>query len=216
MPRHSAPRLPSEIALATVIGLLIAAVPIMFRTDDSPVSPSQPPRTGVTAYVKSLRTVPGVGDDRRRVLAKGIAHDLDVLYTRAFVVEEQRPGPTPATPTPRPPAPSKKVSSLLTGRARAALKQSPGIFDELRGLTIREARLSFQGVVTLDGAKALEALLDVTIVGTATPVGANGPVLKLKQAGTISLRRSPNQWLVDGFDLRLRTRPMPSPAPVQR
>jgi hypothetical protein len=199
------------VLAAAAIALAISAVPILLR-EDQPTAVQPTPKPGVQARAGEIRTARDVGAPTRRAVVADISKTLQRLYSRAFVQPQETPGPND---TPRP-APAKRVRASMTKIARSALAKSPGIFDEAADLTVYSGVIRFGGLVTFEGKRPLEALLDVDFAGDAVPVGSLSPAVRVRQRGTIVLKNSADGWLVDGFDLRFATRPFNTPTPRPR
>jgi hypothetical protein len=198
-------RVTTAVVLATTVVVVVAVY--LGRRDAALPEPSMTP-VGITAHATDIRTVPDVSPKARKDVADILAATLRLLYTRAFTATLQ------ATPSTSPtPGPARRLKSLMTKPAVAALKKSPGVFD-LGELVVTNGAIVFSGLVTFDGKEPYDALLDVEFVGRATPLGMSTPVARVHQEGTIGLRRSPVGWLIDSFDLRFATKPQPTPTPT--
>ena len=198
-------------AARAVAGLFIAAVAIgllAFYLDkgERPTPAPPPVAPGITAHAGTVRTVPNVGRDTRGRTASEIASTLEDLYARAF----GRPVDPPAT-SPSP-GPARRVRELLTTGAVAALKKEPDVFD-VGELVVTSGSVDFSGVITFVDDEPHDALVQIDFVGSATPIDATEPVVRVHQTGTLGLRRTGERWLVRSFDLRFATRPEPSPSP---
>lgn len=155
-----------------------------------------------------MRVVPDdVTSPRRKAATDEISSALRRLYTRAFM----KGGPA-SVASPRP-SPLLRLHSSMTKAAIAALKKSPDVFDAGDDLVVFKGSLRYGGLVTFGTRKPVEALLEVEFIGRAAPQGRNVPIARVHQRGTILLHRTSTTWLVDGFDLRIETRPQPSPTP---
>jgi hypothetical protein len=100
----------------------------------------------------------------------------------------------------------------MTSPATAALKSSEGVFD-IHGLVLTSGSVAFSGLVTFGSKHPIGALLEIDFEGRATPEDRTSPFVDVHQLGSIEMNRGPLGWLVDGFDLELKTRPAPTPAP---
>lgn len=199
------------VLAAAAIALAISAVPILLR-EDQPTAVQPTPEPGLRTRAGEIRTAPDVGAPTRKAVVSDISEALHKLYSRAFVQPQTTPGPK-ASPRP---LPAKRVRRSMTNIARAALAKSPGIFDEAADLTVYSGVISYSGLVTFDGKRPVEALLDVSFGGDAVPVGSLSPAVRLRQSGTIVLKNTDDGWLVDGFDLSFATRPLDTPTPQPR
>jgi hypothetical protein len=196
------------ISILASIALAVVAVLLYLGRRDAGAPAAPPPSVGLKVHATDLRTVPDVSTMKRKTTADDLAGVLRKVYTRAFT------GPLDATPSTSPsPSPARRIRDLLTPPAVAALKKSPDVFD-LGPLVVTNGKLAFGGVVTFDGKDPVGALLDVNFVARATPIASTTPVAQIHQEGTISLRHTSEGWLVDGFDLRIDSRPEPTPSPV--
>lgn len=192
---------------AAAIALAILATPVLFRGGET-AEPRRTPEPGLRATPGEIRTMPDVSATTRGELTAEIGSALVRLYERAFGDPDRPPEPE-ASPGPKP---SVRLRPLLTKIARAALTKSPAVFDDASDLFVYSGTVTFEGVVTFDGKQPLEALVEVDFGGEAVPA-ARSPVLKVRQRGTMVLKRTGGDWLLDGFDLRFATRPLPSPTP---
>lgn len=201
--------------LAAAAAVIVAVVGITLYSERTETSEPQPtPVPAITATATGIRTVPDVPATTRRSAAAALTKTLDTLYTRAFIppVSDQAVGRSPS------PAPALRIESrvrgLMTARAIAALKKSRGVFEEIDELDVYDGTVEFRGVITFAGTVPVDALLHVDFTGHATPPGRTGPRVRIRQFGEMRLVRTANTWLVDGFDLRLTTRPLPTPEPT--
>lgn len=195
------------IAAIVIVGSIVAG-PALLRSPE--VEPPQvTPKPGITVSAKEMRTVPNVSSERRRLVTKEIGRSLRIFYTRGFIQPAATPLPN-ESPRPRP---SRRVTRFLTKQARTALARQPGPFDDAEDLAVYTGTVAFGGLLTFDGRDPVEAFLDVDFGGHATPVGRSSPQVKVRQVGTIVLKHADDMWLVDGFDLKLVVRPVPTPTP---
>lgn len=194
--------------VAAVAALAILTIPILFR-GDATTAPRPTPRPGLLVVAEQIRTAPDVSAPTRAAVTAQLGKALKSLYAKGFVQPLTTPGPDES---PRP-APAKRVAPSLTSIARAGLARSPQVFNEAGDLSVYSGTIVFEGFITFDGKRPIEAMLDVDFSGEAAPVGPRSPLVKLRQTGTVVLKNTSGGWLVDGFDLRLATRPLPSPTP---
>jgi hypothetical protein len=190
---------------AAAIALGILSIPLLFRGGEA-APPRPTPAPGLRAKAIELKTMPDVADATRRKANAQIAIALVRLYKLAYA----QPHPAPdATPGPRP---SKRITSAFTKIARTALAKSPNVFDEGADISVHGGTVAYSGVVTFEGKRPLEAMLEINFLAEGTPP-ARSPVVRVNQRGTLVLKNTPDGWLVDGFDLRFATRPIPEPTP---
>ena len=195
------------VAAAIAVVLAFVAGPSLFRSDD--VAPAPTAKPGITATPGQLRFVPEVQQNRRRAARDGVASMLKNLYTKAFVQPAATPPPE-RSPRPRP---TRRIGTLLTKQARTALAKRPRAFDLAGDLALYSGVVKFSGLIVFVGSKPAESFLDVEFRGVATPVGRSSPVAIVSQRGKVVLKRTADGWFVDGFDLKLATRPQPTPRP---
>jgi hypothetical protein len=195
------------VAAAIAVVLAFVAGPALFRSDDE--TPQVTPKPGIRTRALQLRFVPDVPTNRRRATRDEIAAMLERLYTSAFVQPAATP---PPDQSPRP-QPTRRIATLLTKQARVALAKRPQAFDEANDLALYSGGVAFQGLVVFSGGRPVESFLDIDFKGVATPVGRSSPVADVRQTGKVVLKRTANGWFVDGFDLKLTTRPQPTPEP---
>jgi hypothetical protein len=196
----------SLVVVIVVTAVAIGAAVYLGKRDLTVPAPS-PVASGISAHAKDLRTVPDVSRDARRATAREIAYAVERVYTAAFT------RPIAAQSSSPPPGSARRVRDLFTTGAIAALKKSTDVFD-LGPLVVTAGTANFSGVVTYGGKDtAKDALIEIDFVGRATPAGATEPAVRVHQRGTLGLRRNADGWLVRSFDLRLATRPEPTPKP---
>lgn len=162
--------------------------------------------TRIDATAKVIRTVPDVGAKTRDGAAKEIARTLERLYIAAFT----RPVAVGASPSP---GPARRVREHFTSGAIAALKTKPDVFD-IGPLVVTTGLAEFSGVITFADDEPRDAAIEVDFVGRATPLEGTASRVRVHQRGTLGLRRTGDGWLVRDFDLRMATRPEPTPPRV--
>ncbi len=201
------------VLAATAIALAIVAVPILLRgDDDAQPPPKRTPAPGIRATATSFTTAPEVPAANKRAARLGIEKSLVAMYRRAFA----QPASTPAPDASPRPLPAARAATSMTKSARTALVRSPGVFDEAADLSVYRGLIRYGGVVTFEGKRPIEAFLDVDFAGEAVPIGSRSPRVRVRQLGTVVMKRFDHGWFVEGFDLRLVTRPVPTPTPSPR
>ncbi len=199
-------RLLRSLAIVLVVTGVAIGAAVYLGKRDLTVPAASPVPSGIDAHAKTIRTVPDVSRKTRAAVAKEIARALDRVYTAAFT----RPvGTTSASPSP---GPARRVREFFTSGAVAALKESADVFD-IGPLVVTHGTANFSGVVTFADDAPREAVIEVDFVGRATPLEGTEPAVRVHQRGTLGLRKSSQRWLVRTFDLRLATRPEPTPSP---
>jgi hypothetical protein len=194
------------ILLPAAIVVLIAGGIAALRQFDEEPPPQATPTPGITVTAGEIRALPDVSGTRRRVATEELESALERFYREAFIApESSKDAPAPG--------PLQRIRTLMTSAAREAAKKRPEIFESTADLSVTSGNAVFSGLVTMDGAKPLHALLDVDFNALATPIGYDTPVAKIRHVGTLRMKRTKTGWLVDGFDLRMRTQPLPSPSP---
>lgn len=202
----SVSRLLRAFAIVLVVaGVAIGAAVYLGKRDLTVPAPS-PVVTGIDAHAKAIRTVPDVSRATRRRVASEIASTIEDVYTRAFGRPVDAPQLSPS------PGPARRVRELFTAGAVAALKKDPDVFD-IGEFVVTSGTVDFSGVVTFADDEARDAVVEIDFVGRATPIGRADPAVRVHQTGTLGLRRSDERWLVRTFDLRMATRPAPTPSP---
>ena len=196
-----------SLVIVVVVAGLAIGVAVYLGKRDLTVPATSPAATGIRAHVNEIRTVPNVDERPRTAAMKEIARTLERIYTAAF----GRPSDASTSPSPSP-GPARRVRELFAPGAVAALKSSPGVFD-LGPLVVTSGTADFEGVITFAGTTPSGAEIDVDFTGRAMPLEATEPAVRVHQRGTLTLRRSADGWLVRSFDLRLATRPEPTPSP---
>ncbi len=198
--------LTAAATLAVLAGAVVTYVSFAERNEDAPEAT---PRPGLAVTASEIRVVPDdVMVSRRAAAAAELSKTLRAFYTRAFFASPSlQRGDDLATPRP---TRWSQLRESMTKSAFAALERSPGVFDAGE-LVVFEGTLTFGGLVTFGSAKPAEALLDVDLVARAAPAGDGHPIAKVHQTGTIRMTRTSTGWLVDGFDLRFESRPLPTP-----
>jgi len=200
--------------LPAAVVVLLAAVVVLLRTDEPAPPPDETAKPGISVTAKELHLMPEVSKERRRIVTSRLQAALERFYVRAFIVP---PVAADAAASPAPPGPLKRIHPQMTSSARAALKRRPEIFETTKDLSVFIRTVVFSGVVTMDGSNPIDALLDVDFNARATPVGRSAPLASLRHVGTMRLKRTASLgWLVDGFDLKLRTKPLLTPSPSPR
>ncbi len=198
---------------AAAVALAIVAVPVLLRDDEGPGPGASPtPKPGITAKARQVTSAPQVAAEVRGAATRDLGGALRTLYRTAFTESAD----TPAEPDPEataPPRPSRRIGNSMTSIARRALATNPDVFDEGAGLSVFSGAVVFSGVITFDDERPVEALLEVDFLGDATPTGLSAPIVRVHQVGNLVMRNTESGWLVDGFDLRLATRPLVSPSP---
>lgn len=192
----------SVLFAAIALGLL--TTPVVIGRQGSP--PASTRASVITSTVGPFRSVPKVTSTRRRIAISEIGTTLRSMYTRAFVptAADERASPRPSA--------ARKLRSFMTSPATAALKASEGVFD-IHGLVLASGSVTFSGLVTFGSKHPIDALLEIEFEGRATPAARASPFVDVHQLGRIELKRTSLGWLVDGFDLELKTRPAPTPTP---
>ncbi len=198
----------TAIAAVAIVWALIAASGALRSQDDATTQPT--PKPGITVRSTQMRTIPDVSAQRRRLVTKDVANALRTFYETAFV----RPAATPAPDQSPWPRPTRRVSALMSKQARRALVKDPGPLDQAEDLAIYTGTITFGGLLTFDGRRPVEAFLDVDFDAVGVPVGRSSPHVKLRQLGKIVLKQTAEGWLVDGFDIELKTKPIPTPTPL--
>ena len=194
--------------------VLLAAVVVLLREDEPAPAPEKTPTPGISVTAKELRLVPEVSTQRKRIVTSRLQDALERFYARAFIAPRVA---ADGAASPAPPGPLKRIHPQMTSSARAALKRKPEIFETTQDLSVFSGTVVFSGVVTMDGSNPIDALLEVDFNARATPLGRSAPLASLRHVGTMRLKRSASLgWLVDGFDLRLRTKPLLTPSPSPR
>jgi len=195
---------------AVAVALAIAVFVALTQREKEPVA--QPQATpGIVATAKELALVPPVSDDVQRTITRDIGELLTELYERAFVPEATMQTPAPTGET----SPSSRIDSLFTRKAAEALRKDPDVWERAADLAIGRGRVTFGGLATIEGAKPVQALLEVDFEATGTPEQRVSPVVRVRQEGTILLVYSSDRWFVDGFDLQFASAPVtPSPSPT--
>jgi hypothetical protein len=208
MRRRSTPALTIVIFVATATAIAVGAFYFGKEDAETPRPPTTPEQ--ITVHPDVIRTVPDhVGAKTRRAAAEDIGDALRSVYRAAFM-RSPRSAPSPASPSP---SVARRLRDYMTKDATAAVKKSPDVFD-IGALVVTHGSVTFDGAVTFDGKQATGALLSVDFIGRATPISRSTPVARVHQKGSISMRWSSGRWLVDGFELRLATRPEPTPTPT--
>jgi hypothetical protein len=196
-------------AAAAVLAIaVVGAVALLNRRTEHPAQAT--PRPGIAAVATDVETVPKLPTARRLQIVSELGAALTRLYTVAFVSPEATPAPASS-----PRIVEDRLKTFFTPKARAALA-SDNVFRLQKGLELDHGRIGFSGVVTIEGADPVQALLDVDFLSVASQEGDRGPQVRVHQQGTISLVRAGQRWLVEGFDLRFATKPIPSPTPTDR
>lgn len=187
------------------------------RGDPVELPPPPTPPPIITAEAGTLETVPKASAEvigRTRTELTGALTDI---YERAFLPPLPPPesSPTPeGTPPPPTPIPRAPAADYFLDPARAALDAADGLFAPSPSTTIRQGRLSFSGVGTLDGDQPNAFLLEVSFEATGerappydrptpAPTPTPTPELRLTQEGLLYLVRTKDGWRVAGFDLSL-------------
>ena len=199
-------RAATAVGLVFVIGVAAGVTALYLDERDVPAPTASPAATGIAAHAKDIRTVPDVGRNTRKRTAAEIASTIEDVYSRAFTRPIDPPDAEPS------PGPARRVKDLFTPGAVAALKASPDVFD-IGELVVTSGSVDFSGVVTFADDEPRDALVEIDFVGRATPASSAEPVVRVHQTGTLGLRRSDDRWLVRSFDLRMATRPEPTPSP---
>lgn len=195
-----------SLGIVLVVAAVAIGAAVYLGKRDLTVPAASPVAAGIDAHAKQIRTVPDVGRDTRRQAAREIADAIERVYTAAFTRPIDGAAASPS------PGPARRVRDLFTTRAIAALKKSPDVFD-LGPLVVTAGTANFSGVITFVGKDAKDALIELDFVGRATPMDSTEPAVRVHQRGSLGLRRTANGWLVRSFDLRLATRPEPTPSP---
>jgi hypothetical protein len=195
------------------VALAIVAVPLILRDDQSQRPGASPtPKPGISISARQVESAPQVSAQVKDAATKDIARMLVGLYRTAFVVPNGTDPDDPALEKP-----SARIAGSLTRIARTALTADPDVFDRADDLSVFTGKVVFGGVITFaaSGAdsRAIEAFLDIDFLGDGTPIGSSAPVARIHQVGTLVLRSNNDRWYVDGFDLRLATRPLETPSP---
>lgn len=200
------------VLAATAISLVIVAVPILLRGGGEPAAtPAPAPTPGLRVVAGDVVTAPQVPAAAERQARLAIEKALLGMYRSAFVRPAATPDPD-SSPTPRP-RPAALAGQSMTRGARAALRDSPEIFDEARDLSVYAGRVSYGGMISFQGEQGVEAFLNVDFAGDATPIGPMSPRVRIRQRGTVVMKRFDHGWFVHDFALRTAIRPVPTPAP---
>lgn len=200
-------RAPFLLLIAAVLAVVV--VPIVLLDSDEQRDAEPTPTPGVVAAAGEIRTIPQLDADTKSNVVAGLARALVELYGRAFVTDE-RDDDTPESPEP---TPATRVDDLFTEKARDALRRDPNVFRLVEDLDVGSGRVTFGGVVTLEGSKPIHAALEIEFVADALPTGRTAPAVRLRQLGTLLLVARPDGWRVAAFDVAFSTRPQTSPSP---
>jgi hypothetical protein len=197
------------LAVFAIAAALAVAVFVALSKDEPPGA-GPTPTPGVFAAPLELALVPPGSDELQRQITRDIGDVLAALYERAFVPQASETTPAPTGEE----TPARRIRSLFTEKAAAALREDPDVFERATDLTIARGRVTFGGLATLEGDKPVQALLEVVFDATATPEERVSPLVRVRQRGTILMVYRSDRWFVDGFDLRFASAPVtPSPSP---
>ncbi len=189
-------------------------------------TPVPTPEPVVMAAAGDLRAHPEVPEEIRARIASELESFLTDLYERAFLPplpaptpapEEDPPSPAP-TPVPRPP-----VGALFTQEAGTALADSANVYGTAPRETVFRGEVAFDGIVTVQGQGATDALVNVTFDGRGRleiePPDPDEDELgryhdmRLHQSGWLQAIRTAEGWRISGFDIRLRSEELVPPSP---
>ena len=197
---------PIVLAVAAVMAAIV--VPIVLVGPEPDREPAETPAPRVEVAAGQIRTVPELPGERKNALVGELGEALEELYARAFVV----PGPEATAPPSPQPTPATRVDGFFTSKARAALRKDPDVFRAVDAVRVSGGKLSFGGIVTLEGSRPVQALLQIGFDAEGRPSGRATPTVHLRQEGRLLLVSTSNGWRVDGFELRFSSRPVePSP-----
>ena len=85
------------------------------------------------------------------------------------------------------------------------------VFRRVDDVRLTSGRLTFGGVVTLEGSRPVQAYLEVVFDAEGRSEGVARDV-RIRQEGSLLMLATSEGWRVDGFDLRFASRPVtPSP-----
>jgi hypothetical protein len=204
--RPHAPRRLGHLALTIVavaaVAMTIAILALVFSSGHQPARRPQP--SGIAASPGRLQLVPDPGAAARRDVAAGIRTFLTTLYEKAFVTTAAA-GPSPS-PDP--------LHGLFTPAADNALAAHPDVFNSGAGVTLRNGTLDFEGVVSMNGSRPVQAFLTVTFTG---PGALRGAPIVVSQHGRVLLVASEQGWLVSGFAVNVQADNVePSPSSTHR
>lgn len=211
------------VALLALLAGVALLAPRVLR-DPTP-TPVPTPKPLVTAAGGDLRAHPEVPEEIRARIASELEGFLTDLYERAFL--PPLPAPTPAPedpPSPAPtPVPRPPIGDLFTGEAGTALADAPNVYGTAPRETVFGGEVTFDGIVTVQGEGATDALLNVAFDGRGRieiepPDLEEGELgryhdMRLHQVGWLQAIRTAEGWRVSGFDIRLRSEELVPPSP---
>lgn len=202
--RRTLPRPWLEVTVTAALALVIIIIPLLtLRPEPDEPSPS------IRTSAETIITVPAVSKQQRQKTRRELTRFVDALYTRAFLPEQAaKEERLDAIPTAE-----GRIASMFGRRARKTLSKSPEVF-ELGSLRVQRGHAALRGVATVEGKRATTALLRVKFVGVAE-ARKSDPLVDVRQVGTLLLKHGAHGWKVGGFELRLKTKPIPpiTPAP---
>jgi hypothetical protein len=198
----------SEVLFVLAVAAVLAVVVLFVLIGRETQGPDSQEPGRVEAVPGEIRTIPRLEPTRKQQLIEQLEGALAELYGRAFFHE----GAAPTAPPSPLPSPSTRVDDLFTEKARAALRKDPDVFSP-GPVRAKEGRVSFDGVVTLDGTRPLQALLQIEFIASGSPTGNVSSDLRLEQKGTLLLSATKAGWRVAGFGLTFSSA-LASPSPA--
>ncbi len=202
---HRARGFALTIAATVIVTLGIAVVPLVLVARPTDKNEAIKVR-GIKVQTKELATVPDLPSSRRDQLAKDLEIFLDLFYTEAFV-------PAAATATPSPFTGVRRIERLLTAASRKALREDPDVFELGPELTVTSGDLTYSGIVTTSKGNPVEAILEIALNARAASEAEGVDVARVEQTGTLILKMAGDGWRLRAFDLKLGSRPLPTPTP---
>jgi hypothetical protein len=181
----------TAVLIAAVIAFGVVAIPVFLLKPRA--SQTRPPE--ISVIPGPVSTVPVTTASVRHALVGDVSQLLKTLYERAFLLPAGAAS-TPATT----PAPASRIEALFAPRARSALLSHSDVFTPGDGVMITGGRVRFDGVITLDGDRAVQGLIRVDFA--AKGLAGDMPVA-LAENGDMLVVQTPGGWQIAGFDLKL-------------
>ena len=169
---------------------------------------NEPAHRSVAVKAGAISFVPNLPVGRRSELTAQMTAFLGTVYKRAFI----RPRPAGPTPLPGRYSTTESLTPFFAKPARAALRAHAGAFTLGPHLDLLTGVVTYGGGVTTQG-KVSTALLNIRFDGSGSRSDEPTPVVLVTQSGTMLLQHTGSGWYVREFDLKLQTKPAPTPTP---
>jgi len=193
----------TAVLIAALIAFSVVAIPVFLLRPQASQT-VRPPE--VKVLPGAVGTVPATTLSARRALVGDVAGFLKTLYERAFLP----PSGVASSPTP---APASRIEAMFTPRARDALRRQRDVFAPGDDVVVAGGRVRFDGVITLDGDRTVQALIRVDFAASGS---ARQTPVALAQKGDLLVVQTPAGWQIAGFNLKLNAVSVPpTPSPTR-